>query len=77
MTQRLGLLLFCIVLGLLTGCQTITEVEFYPPTPETVEYSTKSDGNAPGRGPIKSIKGKSGSPDFSDNKTFSLTVFNL
>lgn len=61
----------------LSGCQQITEVEFYPPSKEIEAYCTKATKDTPGRGPIKSIKGKSGSPDFSDSKSFSFSLLNL
>lgn len=61
----------------LSGCQQITEVEFYPPSKDIESYCTKATKDTPGRGPIKSIKGKSGSPDFSDSKSFSFSLLNL
>lgn len=60
--------------GILCGCQSVTKVEFYEPTAANAEYSVKSSGRTQGHGPVKLIEGKSGVPDFSDNKTFSLKL---
>lgn len=68
----------CLValLGILVGgCQQVTEVEFYPPSKDNEAYSIKSTKTEPGRGPIKTIKGRSGVPSFSDSKSFTFTVF--
>lgn len=54
----------------LAGCQSVTRVEYYEPTEANAEYSTPRTDTAQGHGPVKSIEGKSGVPDFSDNKTF-------
>lgn len=70
-------LILGVLCVLLTGCQQITEVEFYPPSKEIESYCTKATKDTPGRGPIKSIKGKSGSPDFSDSKSFSFSILNF
>ena len=66
-----------VIAALAAGCQSVTKVEFYEPTDATAEYSTPRTDTAPGHGPVKSIEGKSGVPDFSDNKTFSFNIFNL
>ena len=60
--------MFAVVLA---GCQTVTRVEYYEPTPQNAEYSTPRSDKTQGHGPVKSIEGKSGVPDFSDHKTFS------
>ena len=63
----------------LAGCQTVTRVEYYEPTTENAAYSTPTGEKTQGHGPVKSIEGKSGVPDFSDNKTFrfSLNILGL
>ncbi|MDD3155463.1 MAG: hypothetical protein PHS41_11400 [Victivallaceae bacterium] len=58
------------ILSMLCGCQSVTKVEFYEPTTDNAEYSVKTTENVQGHGPVKIIEGKSGVPDFSDNKTF-------
>lgn len=62
------------VLLMTAGCQQVTEVDFYEPTAANAAYCTPATDKAPGRGPLKSVKGKSGTPDFSDGKSFN---FNL
>ena len=69
------LLLACISLALLAGCQKVYEVEYYEPTQYNVDYSIPATSKRPGLGPIKMIKGKSGSIEFSDNKSFSFSIF--
>ena len=66
------LLLAVLTAVALAGCQSVTRVEYYEPTPQNAEYSTPTGEKTQGHGPVKSIEGKSGVPDFSDNKTFSL-----
>lgn len=58
------------VLFLVPACQSINNIEFYEPTPENAIYCTPSTDKTPGYGPVKSVQGKFGSPDFSDNKSF-------
>ena len=58
----------------LSGCQSVTRVEYYEPTEANREYCTPTAGNTYGHGPVKSIEGKSGVPDFSDGKSFNLNV---
>ncbi len=68
------------VLGILcAGCQSVSRVEFYEPTSANAEYSVKSSETKQGHGPVRVIEGKSGVPDFSDNKTFrfNLNIFGL
>ena len=60
----------------LAGCQSVTKVEYYEPTAENAAYSTPRTDKTQGHGPVRSIEGKSGCPDFSDNKTFSFK-FNI
>ena len=60
----------------LAGCQSVTKVEYYEPTAENAAYSTPRTDKTQGHGPVRSIEGKSGVPDFSDNKTISLK-FNI
>jgi len=60
----------------LAGCQSVTKVEYYEPTAENAAYSTPRTDKTQGHGPVRSIEGKSGVPDFSDNKTFSFK-FNI
>lgn len=64
------------IMGLATGCQSVTRVEYYEPTPQNAAYSSPTTEKTQGHGPIKSVEGKSGTPDFSDHKTFSLK-FNI
>ena len=73
------LLIAALIVAALAGCQSVTRVEFYEPTPQTAEYSTPRTDKTQGHGPVKSIEGKSGVPDFSDNKTFrfSLNILGL
>lgn len=58
----------------LAGCQTVTRVEFFEPTEANRAYSTPQTEKSLGHGPVKSIEGKSGVPDFSDGKSFNLNV---
>ena len=58
----------------LAGCQSVTKVEYYEPTEANKAYSTPSAGATFGHGPVKSIEGKSGVPDFSDGKSFNFNV---
>lgn len=58
------------ILAILCGCQSVSKVEFYEPTATNADYSVKSAEGVQGHGPVKTIEGKSGVPDFSDNKTF-------
>ena len=60
------------IMGLATGCQSVTRVEYYEPTPQNAAYSTPTTEKTQGHGPLKSVEGKSGTPDWSDNKSFSL-----
>lgn len=73
------LLLAALIVAAVAGCQSVTRVEYYEPTPQNAEYSTPRTEKTQGHGPVKSIEGKSGVPDFSDNKTFrfSLNVLGL
>ena len=59
---------------LLSGCQSVTKVEYYEPTEANQAYCTPTEGNTYGHGPVKSIEGKSGVPDFSDGKSFNFNV---
>ena len=61
-------------LALLCGCQSVTKIEYYEPNVNNKEYCVQTTEKAQGHGPIKSIEGKSGTPDFSDNKTFRFSV---
>ena len=72
-----ALLAGALIAVLVAGCQTVTRVEYYEPTEDNAEYSTPRTEKSQGHGPVKSIEGKSGVPDFSDNKTFSFNIFNL
>ena len=58
------------IMAIAAGCQSVTRVEYYEPTKDNAEYSTPQSDNTQGHGPVKAIEGKSGVPDFSDNKTF-------
>ena len=60
--------------ALAAGCQSVTRVEYYEPTEANKIYCTPTEGNTYGHGPVKSIEGKSGVPDFSDGKSFNLNV---
>ena len=64
------------MLSFLAGCQNVTRVEYYEPTQQTAAYSTPTTDKTQGHGPVKTVEGKSGTPDFSDHKTFSLK-FNI
>ena len=64
------------IMGLATGCQSVNRVEYYEPTEANAAYSTPTTEKSSGHGPVKSVEGKSGTPDFSDHKTFSLK-FNI
>lgn len=66
-----------IVAGCLSGCQRVNKVEFYEPTEANKLYCVPSSGTSGGHGPIKSIEGKSGTPDFSDGKSFNLKLINI
>ena len=66
-----GGLLMAIVL---CGCQSVSKVEFYEPTPDNEAYSIKATETMQGHGPVKLIEGKSGVPDFSDNKSYSFKM---
>ena len=73
-------ILFAVLIAAaLAGCQSVTRVEYYEPTPQNAEYSTPRTDKTQGHGPVKNIEGKSGVPDFSDNKTFrfSLNILGL
>ena len=74
-------LLLPLVLGAagLVGCQSVTRIEYYEPTETNRAYCVATEDSVQGHGPIKAIEGKSGTPDFSDNKTFkfSLNVLGL
>ena len=63
-----------VIAALAAGCQTVTRVEYYEPTKDNAEYSTPRTDTAQGHGPVKSIEGKSGVPDFSDGKTFKFNI---
>lgn len=67
------------VLLLLCGCQSVTRIEYYQPTATNKQFCVPTANGVQGHGPIKSIEGKSGAPDFSDNKSFkfSLNVLGL
>ena len=54
------------------GCQSVTRVEYYEPTPTNAAYCTPTSEGTQGHGPLKSVEGKSGTPDWSDHKSFSL-----
>lgn len=58
----------------LAGCQSVTRVEFYEPTTANAAYCTPRTDRSLGHGPVRSIEGKSGVPDFSDGKSFNLNV---
>ena len=60
----------------LSGCQSVTRVEYYEATAQNAAYSQPTTEKTQGHGPVKSVEGKSGTPDFSDHKTFSLK-FNI
>lgn len=84
---------YVFIVGLvvcLTGCQTVTETQvtakYYDITELNKEFATKpyTDANGTvisGHGPISesgvTIKGKSGSADFSDNKNFEFLNFSF
>ena len=63
-----------LTVAALAGCQSVTKVEYYEPTEANRAYSTPAEGNTFGHGPVKSIEGKSGVPDFSDGKSFNFNV---
>ena len=63
-------------IAFLSGCQSVTRVEYYEPTAQNAAYSQPTTEKTQGHGPVKSVEGKSGTPDFSDHKTFSLK-FNI
>ncbi|MBP5531126.1 MAG: hypothetical protein J6Y54_03745 [Lentisphaeria bacterium] len=63
-----------LTVAALAGCQSVTRVEYYEPTEANAEYCTPTAGNTFGHGPVKSIEGKSGVPDFSDGKSFNFNV---
>lgn len=63
--------LACIVCS---GCQSVSRIEYFEPTQANADYSVKTSDTALGHGPIKAIEGKSGVPDFSDNKTFKFSL---
>lgn len=64
------------IVVVLAGCQSVTRVEYYEPTAQNAAYSTPATDKNQGHGPVKSVEGKSGTPDFSDHKTISLK-FNI
>lgn len=78
MKKMLWVLLILAAAGV-SGCQSVTRIEYYEPTEGNRAYSVESTEAVQGHGPIKSIEGKSGTPDFSNNKTFkfSLNVLGL
>ena len=59
---------------LLAGCQSVSRIEYYEPTGANAAYSAPNSAERPGHGPVKSIEGRSGVPDFSDHKTFRFTL---
>lgn len=61
-------------LAVLSGCQSVSRVEYYEPTSSNAEYCVKTSAAQQGHGPVKAIEGKSGVPDFSDNKSFKLNL---
>lgn len=63
-----------LALAVCAGCQSVTKVEYYEPTETNKAYCTPTEGNTYGHGPVKSIEGKSGVPDFSDGKSFNVNV---
>lgn len=66
-----------LALAVCAGCQSVTKVEYYEPTEANAAYSTPQTEKSLGHGPVKSIEGKSGVPDFSDGKSFNISVFNV
>lgn len=58
----------------ISGCQSVSRVEYFEPTEANAAYSTPRSDTNQGHGPVKAIEGKSGVPDFSDNKTFRLNL---
>lgn len=70
----IAIIVVLMLLVLICGCQSVTHVEFYEPTSTNAEYSTPHTEKSLGHGPVKSIEGKSGVPDFSDGKSFNLIV---
>ena len=68
-----------LLLAALSGCQSVTRVEYYEPSAGNAAYCPPRSATTQGHGPVKSIEGKSGVPDFSDNKTFkwSFSFFGL
>lgn len=76
------ILLMCTFIALLCGttaCQSVSHVEFYEPTKDNAAYSIPATETSVGHGPIKSIDGRTGVPNFSDNKSLNLrfTVLGL
>lgn len=69
------LLLASALALILSGCQKVYEVEYYEPTQHNAEYSIHATSKRPGLGPIKKIKGKSGSIEFSDHKSINFSIF--
>ena len=66
-----------IVIGCLSGCQRVNRVEFYEPTKANMLYCAPSSSTSEGHGPVKSIEGKFGTPDFSDGKSFNIKLINI
>lgn len=67
------LLLLSLAL-ILSGCQTVYDVEYYEPTEGNKAYSMPSTGTRPGFGPIRRIQGRSGSVNFSENLSFKISI---
>ncbi len=68
-----------LLAGMTAGCQSVTKVEFYDVTEHNSAFSVPSQDGKLGHGPIKTIEGKSGMPDWSDGKSFkfSLSFFGM
>ena len=74
----LRLALFILAVCFLAGCkQQVYNIEYYEPTSNNKDYCTTSNGKVPGKGPIKRIQSRTGTPDMPnpDEMSLKLSVF--
>ena len=65
----------CLGLGLFTGCQTTTQVQFHPITEQTKQFAVKR-GNS-WYGPVKTVKSKKGFTDVNQLVNINLQLIGM